>query len=114
MNVPFSELLANELLKQYSKNDALNSFGAKAVSGFFASFFSLPFDFVKTRLQKQRRQADGTMPYRGVFDCTTKIFVREGPLAFYRGFWTYYFRIAPHVMITLATLDWLKASTKNW
>lgn len=26
---------------------------ASAVAGFFASFFSLPFDFVKTRLQKQ-------------------------------------------------------------
>lgn len=29
------------------------SLAASAVAGFFASFFSLPFDFVKTRLQKQ-------------------------------------------------------------
>lgn len=29
------------------------AFAASAVAGFFASFFSLPFDFVKTRLQKQ-------------------------------------------------------------
>ncbi|KAJ4293920.1 putative mitochondrial 2-oxoglutarate/malate carrier protein [Collariella sp. IMI 366227] len=28
---------------------------ASAIAGFFASFFSLPFDFVKTRLQKQGR-----------------------------------------------------------
>ncbi|CRK33834.1 hypothetical protein BN1708_019316, partial [Verticillium longisporum] len=28
---------------------------ASAIAGFFASFFSLPFDFVKTRLQKQSR-----------------------------------------------------------
>ena len=31
------------------------AFAASAVAGFFASFFSLPFDFVKTRLQKQVR-----------------------------------------------------------
>jgi len=105
---------ANEILSQYTKNELAVSFGAKLISGFFASFFSLPFDFVKTRLQKQRRLPDGTMPYNGVFDCTGKIFVREGPMAFYRGFWTYYFRIAPHVMITLAALDGLKSFTKNW
>jgi solute carrier family 25 oxoglutarate transporter 11 len=37
---------------------------ASAFAGFFASFFSLPFDFVKTRLQKQQRDAAGRMPYK--------------------------------------------------
>lgn len=69
---------------------------ASAVAGFFASFFSLPFDFVKTRLQKQSKGPDGKYPYRGMFDCFAKVAKQEGPLRFYRGFGTYYIRIAPH------------------
>jgi solute carrier family 25 oxoglutarate transporter 11 len=69
---------------------------ASAIAGFFASFFSLPFDFVKTRLQKQTKAADGSLPYKGMFDCFRKVAKDEGLLRFYRGFGTYYVRIAPH------------------
>ena len=69
---------------------------ASAIAGFFASFFSLPFDFVKTRLQKQHRGPDGKLPYRGMVDCFTTVARQEGILRFYRGFATYYVRIAPH------------------
>jgi len=69
---------------------------ASAVAGFFASFFSLPFDFVKTRLQKQSRGADGKLPYTSMADCFTKVARQEGIMRFYRGFGTYYVRIAPH------------------
>jgi hypothetical protein len=69
---------------------------ASATAGFFASFFSLPFDFVKTRLQKQQKGPDGKLPYRGMADCFTKVAKQEGLLRFYRGFGTYYIRIAPH------------------
>lgn len=69
---------------------------ASAIAGFFASFFSLPFDFVKTRLQKQTKGPDGKLPYKGMFDCFKKVAAEEGPLRFYRGFSTYYVRIAPH------------------
>lgn len=69
---------------------------ASAVAGFFASFFSLPFDFVKTRLQKQSRGQSGELPYRGMADCFRKVTKEEGLLRFYRGFGTYYVRIAPH------------------
>ncbi|KAK3316324.1 mitochondrial carrier domain-containing protein [Apodospora peruviana] len=69
---------------------------ASAVAGFFASFFSLPFDFVKTRLQKQQKAPDGTLPYKSMADCFAKVAKQEGILRFYRGFGTYYVRIAPH------------------
>lgn len=69
---------------------------ASAIAGFFASFFSLPFDFVKTRLQKQTRDQEGKLPYRGMMHCAAKVVSEEGWLRFYRGFTTYYFRIAPH------------------
>lgn len=85
---------------------------ASAVAGFFASFFSLPFDFVKTRLQKQTKGPDGTLPYKGMFDCFKKVAAEEGPLRFYRGFSTYYVRIAPHAMVTLIVADYLGFITK--
>jgi len=90
----FSE--AKQQLKDTSLSPRAQTLGASAVAGFFASFFSLPFDFVKTRLQKQQRAADGTLPYKGMGDCFKKVAKEEGLLRFYRGFGTYYVRIAPH------------------
>jgi len=85
---------------------------ASAIAGFFASFFSLPFDFVKTRLQKQTKRPDGTVQYKGMFDCFKKVAKEEGLLRFYRGFSTYYVRIAPHAMVTLIVADYLGFITK--
>lgn len=76
------------------------TFAASAIAGFFASFFSLPFDFIKTRLQKQQRDPKtGQLPYKGVLDCARKVARDEGLLRFYRGFGTYYVRIAPHALV---------------
>ena len=90
----FSE--AKSQLKGTSLSPTQQMLTASAVAGFFASFFSLPFDFVKTRLQKQTRAPDGTLPYKGMFDCFKQVARDEGLLRFYRGFGTYYVRIAPH------------------
>ncbi|KAK5014017.1 putative mitochondrial 2-oxoglutarate/malate carrier protein [Cryomyces antarcticus] len=90
----FSE--AKTRLKDTSMSARTQTLTASAVAGFFASFFSLPFDFVKTRLQKQTRAPDGSLPYKGMFDCFKKVAKDEGMLRFYRGFSTYYVRIAPH------------------
>jgi len=89
-----------------------NTLTASAIAGFFASFFSLPFDFVKTRLQKQQRRPDGTLPYRGMMHCAKKVIAEEGWLRFYRGFTTYYVRIAPHAMVTLIVADYLGFLTR--
>ena len=77
-------------------SEGTNRFGASMIAGFFASFFSLPFDFIKTRLQKQSKGPDGKLPYKGFLDCARKVVQDEGPMRFYRGFGTYYVRIAPH------------------
>lgn len=127
------------LSKAFGPGAAAN-FGASAIAGFFASAFSLPFDFVKTRMQKQKPGPDGVMPYKGSLDCAAKVLRNEGPLAFYRGFptvrsdrraqrgglWSrilliscfsvlfqYYVRIAPHAMITLLVNDALVAWWKK-
>jgi solute carrier family 25 oxoglutarate transporter 11 len=90
----FSE--AKNQLKNTSLSSRTQTLTASAFAGFFASFFSLPFDFVKTRLQKQTKGPNGELPYKGMMDCFRKVAAEEGPLRFYRGFSTYYVRIAPH------------------
>ncbi|KAL2131447.1 hypothetical protein VTI74DRAFT_5095 [Chaetomium olivicolor] len=91
----FSEAKAQlKARTQWSAN--AQTLSASAIAGFFASFFSLPFDFVKTRLQKQSRGPDGKLPYSGMADCFAKVARQEGVMRFYRGFGTYYVRIAPH------------------
>jgi solute carrier family 25 oxoglutarate transporter 11 len=90
----FSE--AKQQHKTTNLSPTTQTLTASAVAGFFASFLSLPFDFMKTRLQKQTRAPDGSMPYKGMFDCARKVVKEEGLLRFYRGFGTYYVRIAPH------------------
>ncbi|KAF2624599.1 mitochondrial dicarboxylate transporter [Macroventuria anomochaeta] len=106
----FSE--AKSQLKNTSLSSRSQTLTASAIAGFFASFLSLPFDFMKTRLQKQTRAPDGTLPYKGMFDCFRKVAKEEGLLRFYRGFGTYYIRIAPHAMVTLIVADYLGFITK--
>lgn len=106
----FSE--AKDQLKHTSLSGQAQTLTASAIAGFFASFFSLPFDFVKTRLQKQTRAPDGSLPYKGMFDCFKQVTRDEGLLRFYRGFGTYYVRIAPHAMVTLIVADYLGFITK--
>lgn len=91
----FSEA-KSQLKQRTSLSVQAQTLTASAVAGFFASFFSLPFDFVKTRLQRQTRGPDGRLPYNGMVHCFAKVAKQEGITRFYRGFGTYYVRIAPH------------------
>ncbi|RMJ22799.1 carrier protein [Aspergillus sp. HF37] len=103
----------SQLQQHTSLSSRSQTFAASAIAGFFASFLSLPFDFIKTRLQKQQKDpATGKLPYRGLVDCARKVVREEGWLRFYRGFGTYYVRIAPHAMITLIVADYLNLLTK--
>ena len=105
---------AKEMLKDHYGIEGLpNAVGAGAIAGFFASAFSLPFDYVKTQIQKMQPKPDGTMPYSGMADCFVKTVSEHGPLRLYAGFPTYYIRIAPHCMITLVALDQIKKFQAN-
>lgn len=53
-------------------------------------------------------QLTGKMPYSSSIECAVKVFREGGPLRFYSGFPTFYFRIAPHAMITLLAQDMIK------
>lgn len=82
-----------------------NRFVSGFLSGWVAATVSLPFDFIKTRLQKQRADSNGVMPYKGVLDCAAKVAKNEGTLVFYQGYSTFVVRITPHIMLTWVMLD---------
>ena len=82
---------------------------AAAVSGFLASFMSLPFDYMKTRLQKMKPNAEGIYPYAGLIDAFRKTIAVDGVVGLWAGFPTYLVRIAPHAILTLLMADYLRA-----
>merc|ERR1712156_634824 len=80
-----------------------------AIAGFFASFFSLPFDYVKTQVQKMKPDpVTGKLPFAGPVDCAMQQVKSGGITKLWTGFPTYYVRIAPHAMITLIAQDQIK------
>jgi len=113
MALNFGMLAFNASSKDFLKDQGVTgmplTFGASAIAGFFASFFSLPFDFVKTQMQKQKPDpVTGELMYKSAIDCAAKTMAAGGPLRFYAGFPTFYVRIAPHAMITLMAQDQIK------
>jgi solute carrier family 25 oxoglutarate transporter 11 len=86
-----------------------NRFVSGFLSGWVAATVSLPFDFLKTRLQKMRPDASGVMPYKNIADCAVKVAATEGPLVFYQGYGTFVVRITPHIMLTWVFMDNVKA-----
>jgi solute carrier family 25 oxoglutarate transporter 11 len=74
---------------------------------------SLPFDNAKTKIQKMKKDANGNFPYKNIFDAMQKTIVNEGTSKLWVGFPTFYFRIAPHVCITLVTQDFLTDTAKK-
>jgi solute carrier family 25 oxoglutarate transporter 11 len=105
---------AKEILKDAGAPAQVQVFGSSAIAGFFASFFSLPFDFVKTQVQKMKPDpVTGEMPFKGPVDCALQQVKLGGITRLWSGFPTYYFRIAPHAMITLIAQDQVKAMWKQ-
>lgn len=103
-----------EILQAAGAPAGVQVLGASAIAGFFASFFSLPFDFVKTQVQKMKPDpVTGEMPFKGPIDCAMKQVKMGGITRLWAGFPTYYFRIAPHAMITLIAQDNIKKIWKN-
>lgn len=95
-------------LRGLAKPDQTCVLTASAISGFLSSFVSLPFDNIKTKMQKQKPLPDGTLQYKSFIDCFSKTVKNEGVSGLWIGFFpTYYIRIAPHIMITLIVQDYL-------
>lgn len=94
------------LTKSFGKgHDKAILFSASMLSACATSTASLPFDNIKTKLQKMKRLPDGTIPYSGFIDCAMKTAAREGITGFWAGLPTYYFRVGPHAIITLLAAE---------
>lgn len=97
------------LTKRFGKgHDKAIMFSASMLSAVATSTASLPFDNIKTKLQKMKRLPDGTFPYGGFIDCAMKTATREGITGFWAGLPTYYFRVGPHAIITLLASEFLR------
>jgi len=83
-----------------------NRFLASIVAAMCACVISLPFDNVKTKIQRMAK-AEGSLPYAGFLDCIGKTAKREGLLGFYVGLGTYFLRVAPYTVISLLVQDGL-------
>ena len=78
------------------------------ISAVATSTASLPFDNIKTKLQKMKKRPDGTLPYKGFIDCAVKTAANEGITGFWAGLPTFYFRVGPHAIITLLAAEYLR------
>lgn len=68
----------------------------------------MPFDNVKTKVQKMTADEHGNFPYKGFADCFSKTLKNEGVRGFYVGFPTFFTRVAPHAIVSLLVIDFLK------
>ena len=96
------------------RGSAANTTTASVIAGFVASIVSLPFDYVKTQMQKQLRRPDGSMPYRNVIDCAAQSYAIGGVGIFFKGWRVWFSRIAPHAVLSLVFLDWLTSVQKDY
>ena len=104
--VPFEE--AKKQLKPYIKDDRQRTYCASFLSGICATILSLPFDNIKTKLQKMKKKPDGTYPYKGFFDCFGKTIRQAGIGRLWVGVNTYLIRVAPHAVISLLVNEMLR------
>jgi len=105
---PFEE--AKDRLKKYIPEIKTRTVTASFLASFIGSFISLPFDNIKTKLQKMKPDpSTGKNPYNGIVDCFKKSVQKEGMGRLWVGFLTYYVRIGPHVVITLLLNDFFRA-----
>lgn len=104
--VPFEE--TKKLLTPYVENQRLRTIYSSLVAGMCATVLALPFDNVKTKLQKMKKGPDGTYAYNGVFDCFKKTVANEGTYKLWVGINTFYIRVAPHAIISLVTNEFLR------
>jgi len=91
----FSET-KSQLQKRSALSNRTQSLVASAVGGFFAAFFSMPADNIKSKLQSQQRSEGSVLRYRGVLHCFMCVVREQGPTHLYAGFPAYVARMAPH------------------
>lgn len=87
------------------RNSRVGIVGASAISGFVGAVFSIPFDYVKTQLQRMKPDAHGRLPYDGMLDCVVKTAREHGLGRFFSGFPTYAMRVSPMIALTWLIIE---------
>mmetsp|Transcript_24004 Transcript_24004/g.61070 ORF Transcript_24004/g.61070 Transcript_24004/m.61070 type:complete len:295 (-) Transcript_24004:197-1081(-) len=119
MALNFGMLSFNTQAKQqlesmgHAPNSNVTVFGGAFVGGFAGAFFSLPFDFIKTQIQKQKPDANGNLLYKGPVDCARQIVAAGGVTRLWSGFPVYFLRSAPLSTITLIAQDYVRRLWKE-
>ncbi|KAG0243389.1 hypothetical protein BGW41_002278 [Actinomortierella wolfii] len=88
-----------------STSKFLSKLGAGAVAGIVGVLIVYPLDMVKTRLQNQKRDAQGRLQYKGGVDCFRQVVAKEGFRGLYRGMVPNLIGITPEKAIKLAVND---------
>uniref|UniRef100_A0A7S2XI43 Calmodulin n=1 Tax=Attheya septentrionalis TaxID=420275 RepID=A0A7S2XI43_9STRA len=88
--------------------DFLEHFALGAIAGGIGASIVYPIDLIKTRMQNQRIQADGTRMYKNSFDCLRKTLASEGFIGLYRGLLPQLVGVAPEKAIKLSVNDMLR------
>ncbi|KAL4221436.1 hypothetical protein ACF0H5_019693 [Mactra antiquata] len=79
-------------------------FVASMISGLVTTFFSMPVDIAKTRVQNMKI-IDGKPEYKSAVDVVVKVVKNEGVFSLWKGFTPYYARLGPHTVLTFIFLE---------
>merc|ERR1712216_633415 len=75
-------------------------------SGLMASTLCLPFDNLKTKMQKMKVDPKtGKLPYKNIVQCGYKTVANEGIGKLWVGFPTFYARVGTHSIVALLSID---------
>ncbi|KAH3822354.1 mitochondrial 2-oxoglutarate/malate carrier protein-like [Dreissena polymorpha] len=87
-------------------------FCASMISGLVTTFFSMPVDIAKTRVQNMK-VINGVPEYKGAVDVIVKVVGKEGVFSLWKGFTPYYARLGPHTVLTFIFLEQMNATYKR-
>jgi len=104
-----SQICSYDQVKQVLKKNEIMQEGmglhltASLFAGLFCSITSNPVDVVKVRLM-----TDKSRQLNGVMDCIKTILVKEGPMAFYKGFGMCWGRLGAHTIVSFLAFEKLR------
>lgn len=104
-----SQICSYDQVKQVLKGNGVMQEGvslhlvASMFAGLFCSLTSNPVDVVKVRLM-----TDKNREINGVLHCVRTILVKEGPMAFYKGFGMCWGRLGTHTIVSFITFEKLR------